>query len=174
MDRCLPDLFKTGGTALYVGASMYRADYLSELHEAGYKVTVLDIWWPNVWHLASDERVERVIHGDARNVGKIGLPRFDLAFWWHGPEHLKRTDSLRALAKLQKLADLVVIGCPDGNYPLGPAYGNPHEAHKSAWVAGDFERLGYQAESLGGEPGTETCHILAWKGLCTPLNTPDP
>jgi len=163
LDRCLPGLFKTGGAALYVGASMYRADYLTELHEAGHRMTVLDIWFANAWHLAADERAERVIHGDVRNVGKMGLPHFDVAFWWHGPEHLGQKDGLRALAELEKLADLVVIGCPDGHYHLGPAYGNPHEQHLSAWVPGDFKRLGYQAESLGGEPGTETCHILAWR-----------
>ena len=163
LDRCLPELFKTGGAALYVGASMYRADYLAELHEAGHRMTVLDIWFANAWHLAADERAERVIHGDVRNVGKMELPHFDVAFWWHGPEHLGQKDGLRALAELEKLADLVVIGCPDGHYHLGPAYGNPHEQHLSAWVPGDFKRLGYQAESLGGEPGTETCHILAWR-----------
>lgn len=164
LDRCLPDLFKRGGTALYVGASMYRADYLTELHEAGYKVTVLDIWFANAWHLAADERVGHIIHGDVRNVGKMDLPHFDVVFWWHGPEHLPRKDTLRALIELEKLADLVVIGCPDGYYHLGPAYRNPHEQHLSAWAPGDFRKLGYQAESLGGEPGTETCHILAWRG----------
>lgn len=163
LDKCLPDLFKYGGTALYIGASMYRADYLTELHETGYKVTVLDIWFPNTWHLAADKRAARVIHGDVRNVDKMGFVPFDVAFWWHGPEHLTWKDGLKALAQLEKLANLVVIGCPDGNYPLGPAYGNPHEQHLSAWVPGDFEKMGYKAESLGGEPGTETCHILAWK-----------
>jgi hypothetical protein len=159
--RCLPDLFEQEGTCLYVGASE-RADFLEELHRT-HKTTILEIWFPNCWRLASDSRADKVILGDVRNVGEMGLPRFDVAFWWHGPEHLKRTDTLKALIELEKLANLVVLACPHGDYPLGPAYGNPHEAHLSAWVPADFEKMGYQAESLGGEPGTETCHILAWK-----------
>lgn len=162
MMRHISDLLTPPGKALYIGASR-RTEGMAELKEAGHEITVLEIWPANVWLTTADSRVDHVIEGDMRDIGTMGLPHYDIAFWWHGPEHLRRDDVPPALKELEKLADLVIVGCPNGPFPLGPQYGNPHETHVSEWYAKDFEQLGYNTEWLAGRISVPEEHLLAWR-----------
>ncbi len=164
--RCLPQIFEQAGKLLYVGAS-YRAECLSELREAGHEITVLEIWPDNVWILTPDERIDHLVQGDVANPPALPHDHYDIAFWWHGPEHLAKDETKVTLKHLEDIADLVILGCPHGTYKLGPQYGNPYEAHRSAWYINDFEALGYQAEPLDDRVDEADSHLLAWRNNAT-------
>ena len=163
MMRHISDLLAPPGKVLYIGAS-HRTEGLTELKEMGHEITVLEIWLDNAWLITADARVDHVIEGDVRDIASMDLPHYDIAFWWHGPEHLPQAEVPVILGELEKIAGLVILGCPNGPFPLGPQYGNPHEAHISAWYAKDFQQLGYKTEGPVGTIGVPEEHLLSWKG----------
>ncbi|MDT9196034.1 MULTISPECIES: hypothetical protein [unclassified Limnospira] len=148
--RLYPQLFSPsnrGKTLLYVGARTDRFDYGKELREAGYKITILEIFDKNVDFLRNISWLEEVILGDVRTWKSHQT--YDVVFWWHGPEHIDKKELKPTLSKLEDLArEAVILGCPWGDYPQGHSYGNEHEEHVSAYDGNDFADLGYQVECL--------------------------
>ena len=164
MNQHIPNLFGKPGKVLYIGARD-RSLGLCELKAAGYETTVLEIWPPNIWRLTSNNCIDHLIQGDVLEVEGLDLPHdhYDVAFWWHGPEHIERKRVPKALRQLEKLADLVVLGCPNGKYELGARDGNPYEEHLSHWYAEDFKKLDYNAEPLNELIDTIGSELLAWR-----------
>lgn len=159
----LPGLFHQR-RVLYVGADRHRDRHAATWRRWGAELTLLEPFGPNCQHYR-DRGVpfHRVVQGDARSVKPADLPHhFDLAFWWHGPEHVTREELAGALANLEAVASLVVCGCPWGEFPQGEVYGNPYEAHRSALDRADFEALGYKTVTHG-ERNASTSLLLAWK-----------
>lgn len=155
-----PDCF-VPGRLLYVGASILRSQCLPDLVAAGHQVTILEIWPDNVAHYRA--RGFTVVQGDVRQVGTLNLPRYDVAFWWHGPEHVALSDLPATLAALEELADLVVLACPWGESPQGAVYGNPHEAHRISLAPLFFTARGYRTWTMG-RPGLQSrSQIIAVK-----------
>ena len=161
-----PYLFRPG-SLLNIGANRIRFDLLPELHAAGRKITLLEAWPDNAAHWESDKRLERVIVGDAREIDTLGLGKFDAVLWWHGPEHVERAELEATVAKLEALAEgLVVLGCPWGRYPQGPFMDNPFDAHRASLYPGDFTALGYRVTGLGQADNQGS--LIAWKHLRNP------
>ncbi len=163
LQACVPEVF-AAGTLLYVGASPRRSQFLPELLDAGRAVTLLEIWPDNCRHFAA--LGVQVVCGDVREVATLRLPRerYDLAFWWHGPEHIQRRDLSRALAGLEQRARLVVIGCPWGRSPQAEVDGNIHQRHVATLEPADFLALGYRVDTIGRAGGGSRSNILAVKG----------
>ena len=156
-----PEAFAPPGRLLYVGASKLRAQCLPELVQAGHQVTILEIWPDNAALYRA--RGFDVVLADVRQAAALELPHYDVAFWWHGPEHVTLAELPVALAALETLADLVVLACPWGRSPQGAVYGNPHEAHVSELSPEAFNRWGYRTSTLG-RPGTQSrSQIIAIK-----------
>ena len=165
--RCVPQIFKAG-TCLYVGASRDKfANSARELIKAGRVVTILEIWEPNVEFYRQQPSVAQVIQGDVRDVATLDLPHYDLAMWWHGPEHIPAADLPATLRALEEHADLVVLGCPFGLTVQRPEEmrGNPWQEHLAGLLPADFERMGYRVDTFGKEADWNACNILAWKEL---------
>lgn len=155
---------------LYVGANTKRCAYAAELKEAGNVVDLLEIWPANIEHYRDKGIFEALIEGDVRDRQTwhwqqecLDGPRhWDTAVWIHGPEHIKKEEIGAAMASLEAVADNVVMLTPFGWMEQGVFRGNPHEEHVSAWVAEDFEALGYEAATRGRkDEGHAT--VLAWK-----------
>jgi len=151
LKRLAPDLFKYK-TVLNVGARTSRFDYGQEFREAGYDITVLEPFGPNVQYLHTLPWVHEVVQGDVRDlrVFKEKEQKFDVVFWWHGPEHVVEEDLRGVLLEIDKICNhLVVLGCPWGHYPQGHIHNNPWEEHIGHYAHYVFEEFGYDVECLG-------------------------
>ena len=98
-----------------------------------------------------------------QEIERLPLGRFDVVFFWHGPEHLQERQISPTLEKLELICNhLVVCGMPFGFYEQGPEYGNPFETHQSHIYPPFLEGLGYKTETLGNrdQMGANT---TAWK-----------
>lgn len=176
MDRLIQKLnelkmLDTPGTLLYIGARPGGVAYLPEFMEAGYEITILEIWPDNVDFCRQHLGVKRVVGGDVRAVDKLLPPRhfrgavdkewpiyhFDVAFWHHGPEHVEKCELASTLEKLEALADCVILGCPCGKSSQGIIYNNIYEQHIAALEPADFKSLGYEVD-------TWEDRLIAWKG----------
>jgi len=153
-----PDVFAPG-TLLYVGASVHRIQFLPELMAAGRRVTILEVWPANCDHFKAQGY--DVILGDV--CALPDLPHFDVAFWWHGPEHIAKADLPTALAGLERHARLVVASAPWGISKQRDIYGNPWNRHVSTLYPRDFARLGYRVNTVGRENTGSASNILAVK-----------
>ena len=98
-----------------------------------------------------------------QEIEKLPLGRFDVVFFWHGPEHLQQHQISPTLEKLERVCNhLVVCGMPFGFYEQGPEYGNPFETHQSHIYPPFLEGLGYKTETLGNRDQMGA-NITAWK-----------
>ena len=158
----VPEVFGPG-TMLYVGASPRRAQFLGELMAAGQETTLLEIWPENCRYF--EGRGLQVVCGDVRQVTAMRLPLavYDLAFWWHGPEHVPAADLAGALAGLEARARLVVVGSPWGESRQAEVDGNVHQRHVASLAPEAFERLGYRVDTIGRVNGGSRSNILAVK-----------
>jgi len=134
------------------------------LREAGHHLTLLEIWSENLAYYRGSDRFDRVVQGDVRALPGGLRKRYDFAIWWHGPEHVKADEWAWALANLEGLADLVVVGCPWGIHPQGELFGNPHERHVSTLYEADLEALGYVVVSTGQRDGIDG-RLIGWKRI---------
>jgi hypothetical protein len=166
----VPEVFGTG-TLLYIGASVRRAQCLEELVASGREITVLEVWPPNADHYRARTDLT-VVCGDVRNVANLSLPHnnYDVAFWWHGPEHVPKEELPAVLADIEKRARLVVLACPWGMYPQQAIDGNMYEKHLSALGPENFQDLGYKTATLGKPGGRANSNIIAVKERMDILN----
>jgi hypothetical protein len=165
MRAMIPELFSEPGRILYVGAHRGGFAMSAPLHQAGNKITVLDVWEPALKELQKipcGQRAERFVLGDVRRLSDTGLTGFDYSVWLNGPEHIEFGDLPGALAGLEAVTrKTVVLACPWGKAPHGWKE-NPNNKHVSFLEPNDFFRLGYQVaalspiDQLGG-------YVLAWK-----------
>ena len=165
----LPGLFDAGGTCLYIGANLEMHTGLQMLHDAGYTVTVLEVWPEYVRQLRRAPLlwwVAEVLEQDVRNLAELPPDaRWDVVVWYHGPEHLTWAEFAAVLPELERRARrLVVLGAPWGD-TRGPG-ANPYAHHVSFYYEEDWQRLGYTTRTLGpvDEHGG---NLLGWKWLET-------
>ena len=164
LEECLPGLFRSQAV-LYVGADKHRSRHAQTFQRWGAELTLLEPFAPNCRHyFERGAPFRHIVQGNVVTLKRerLSRPRYDVAFWWHGPEHVTREQLPAALANLESVADLVVCGCPWGLFPQPAAYGNPDEEHRSHLDAGDFETHGYTVATFGAKdvpPGS----LLAWK-----------
>lgn len=160
----VPYLFQPG-TLLNVGANRVRFQLGNELTAAGREITLLEVWPDNAAAYENDRRVKRIVVGDVRQLDQLGLGTFDVCLWWHGPEHIDKSDLAGAVVQLEAAAEsLVVMGCPHGRYPQGPFMDNPYDAHRASLYPADFEALGYQVVAIGQADDPDG-GLIAWKFL---------
>ena len=158
LNRLIPELFNNQ-SVLYVGARTDRMDYGDNFRDGGSTVDVLEIFEPNVAYLKTVDWINEVHCGDVRTFSTD--KKYDIVFWWHGPEHIPEKDLPATLALLEDNAKVaVVLGCPWGNFPQGHLHSNPNEEHVSHYNYDIFEDLGYSVECIGQKdtPGSNiTC-----------------
>ncbi len=66
----------------------------------------------------------RVVRDDVSNFVKTSKDRFDVIFWWHGPEHVDDATLGPTLRGLEAMCDgAVVLACPSGEDPYEDAEG---------------------------------------------------
>ena len=165
LDRMAADLF-TARTVLYVGANARRHDFAEDFAAAGAVVDVLEAWPANFDALAAQNGggwINLLIEGDVRDAAICR--RYDVVFWWHGPEHLAAEDIAPTVARLETFARrYVVLGSPWGVYDQGATGGNPYEVHQTPIWPDNLDALGYDVECLG-RPDTRGSNLTAVKRI---------
>jgi hypothetical protein len=145
--KIAPDIFKYK-SVLYIGARPSRADFLEAFRKEGYEIDILEIYQPNAEHFKKIQWINKVIEGD---VSEVKLKKkYDIIFWWHGPEHIKEDKLKGTLKKLESASKkLVVLGCPWGKIEQNEIFENENERHLSYFDTGYFEELGYKTAYFG-------------------------
>ncbi len=128
LQRLAPDLFtEEHQSVLYVGARDGGFEYGDNFRKANFKITMLEAFEENVNYLKRIPWIVDIIHGDVRN--KDIDKKFDIVFWWHGPEHVSDVQLPLAVKKLESVCNnLVVMGCPWGIYEQTS---NPYGTYKN-------------------------------------------
>ena len=158
----VPDILRHR-TCLYVGAHPHDGmSFVPELREAGYRLTIIEAHGPNVKIIGGMLRdSEEILHADLRTWQPA--QKFDLALWWHGPEHLPMGDREACLEKIDACSTSWTIAAgPWGCYPQGAADGNPFQAHVSELEPEWFQERGWCAQTVGQRsvPGGQ---VVAWR-----------
>jgi hypothetical protein len=156
------DIFEVPYTVLYIGAKKDRWDLVPEMHQCGCLITVIEVFHKNAVELRKSEYFENVIHGDVRYIEYLDLGRekFDVVVWWHGPEHIQKSESKEIIAKLEKLANrYVILGTPWGLVKQGISGKNFYEVHLSFWDPGDYIRMKYDCLILGKKNEMGSCLV---------------
>lgn len=165
--RLYPEIFTENRTVLYIGAREDRFDYSDMFNHFKIEITILEAWEKNCEVLT--KKGLNVICGDVRNIENIpGITgnKWDLVFWWHGPEHVEADEVQETIIKLMKLrSNVVVLGCPWGVFEQGELGGNPYERHVSAIYPEMLEYCGYTVEALG-KPDTIGSGLVAVEERC--------
>jgi len=157
--RLAPDIFEQK-SVLYIGASKERAQILEEFIKNRYNITILEAFKPNAEYWRSLGVANKVIEGDVRNFNSE--EKFDVVFWWHGPEHIEKREFPPVLKNFERMANkVIVLACPWGEYKQGANYDNEFEIHHSAYYEGDFEKLGFKTSYLGKRDfvGSNICAV---------------
>lgn len=158
--RLIPNLFSgIYKSVLYIGAGQ-RFDYGIDFKNAGMDITVLEISNYNITHwVRKIPWIKNIIEGDARTF--TPTEHYDVVFWWHGPEHIKKEEFIPTMKKIESYGKVIILGCPWGKFDLGPLKENVHEAHISEYDHSDFESLGYEVECLGEKdvPGSNLAGV---------------
>ena len=154
-------------SVLYVGASHLLQHFLSDFVEWYDTVTVLEIFEENAKYLREMSDACRyqisVICGDVREADRLLQRKFDVCFFYHGPEHLKKEETKDVLPMLESMTNhLVVLEMPYGHYEQGAEYGNYHETHHWDIYPEDMHNLGYETCTLGDADDTLS-NMVAWK-----------
>ena len=162
----LPELFDgTHHSMLYIGANYLRQHFLQEFVKNYDLVTILEIFEENIKYLKNQyhESNTKIIQGDVRDATKIFSEKFDVCFFWHGPEHLQKDETEKVLGMLEGITrNIIVLGMPHGHYEQGPEYGNDCESHLWDIYPADMQKLGYQVHALGDADDT-LANMMAWK-----------
>jgi len=145
----IPDLFNYK-TVLYIGIERYRCVFVKNFLEHGYLMDILEIWEPHVkhYHEANKELkiFDSIYHGDVRNVDKaIPGKKYDVVFWFHGPEHLRLFELPDVWDKLKKMTKkLFVMACPFGMSKSPARGGNIYNEHYCGLYPRHFKMQGFK------------------------------
>ena len=167
--KLAPDLFNYK-SVLYIGATPPEINkqynnpesgmfYLEEFKQAGYEITIVEAYSPNCEPLINKHHYK--VHNCS--IEDFDSGKYDVVFWWHGPEHVEKKKLPGILEKIEEIANhLVVLGCPWGRYKLGPIHGNPYQEHKSYLYPKSFP--GYEIDCIGPVdiPGSNLAAVKRW------------
>jgi hypothetical protein len=95
----------------------------------GVMWTGIEVWEPYVEQFGLKDKYDRLIVQDSRVVDCAALAPVDLAIFGDMLEHMTREEAIALVDRAHAVAPLVLISIPVVNYPQGPEFGNPYEAH---------------------------------------------
>ena len=110
----------------------------------------IDIHKPSIAKSKKNKIHSEYTVGNIQNIDKYYKKKsFDAVIAMDVIEHFKTTDALTLLKKMDKIArKKVIILTPNGFLDQGHFDNNPHQDHKSGWMAKDLRPLGYKVYGL--------------------------
>jgi len=167
--RLVPDLFMgTYKSVLYVGATGNSTAFLPEFRRAEYNITIIEAFLQNYHSLIKEHKglFDFINQGLIEDFNPPGGRRYDVIFWWHGPEHVEEERLPGILRRIEGFGNrLVILGCPWGRYRLGAKDGNPYEVHRAYYYPEMFIGLGYDRVECLGEADVPGSNITSVKIL---------
>lgn len=115
-----------------------------------FEITGIEIFKPYIKKSISTGKYIKVLWGDITK--KINLPEksFDLVICLETIEHLKKTDGLEILKKINTLSKkMIIISCPVGIAAQENYDQNIYQEHLSSWFPNDFLKQGYKVYGVG-------------------------
>lgn len=162
LENCITDIFKHK-SVLYVGANTHRCHILPSFRNRGYKIDIVEPFEMNCKHYDGVIGINKVHHSTI--IEFKPEKKYDVVFWWHGPEHINRDKLEATLKHMESMADkYVVLACPWGDNAQDAIDGNNYEIHRSSLYQKDFEEYGYHAKTIG-IVDTYGSNLLAWKHM---------
>ena len=167
--RNIPELLVMTGHMLYVGGAPGKVQLVNKFSN-NFTIDLLEVHFSNLAAIAKEKVFNRCIWGDVRDIERLSIwqpKKYDVAVWWHGPEHIRGYEMVMTLKKLEHVTEsLILLGCPYGRYEQDTVNGNVYERHLQTLYPDDFAGLGYEVDFIGevdsGQP--DTC-LIAWKWL---------
>lgn len=110
----------------------------------------IDIYQPSVIKSKKNNIHDKYVIGNIENINKYYKNKsFDAVIAMDVIEHFKNADALMLLRKMEKIArKKVIILTPNGFLDQRHYEDNPHQDHKSGWLAKDLRSLGYKVYGL--------------------------
>ena len=162
LERCIPDVYNYK-SVLYIGAHEGRCSMLKDFRNHEYMIDILEPNETNYKYCKGLPGIQEVYRYSLQRFETFR--KYDIVFWWHGPEHIDNAEVEQTFKRLDELASkYIILGCPWGKYEQGALGGNVYEIHKKHWTIKEFEDLGYQTNTLGQE-NIAGSNLLAWKKM---------
>ncbi len=152
LTKYIPDFFDYK-TVLYIGIEKYRCVFIKNLVEHGYIIDLLEIWKPHADHYREANKklciFRDIYNGDVRKIDEVIIgKKYDVVFWFHGPEHILKDQIPETFNKIKKYTKkLLVMACPHGESESPARDGNIYNEHYCALYPQDFIDLGFNAIS---------------------------
>lgn len=147
-------------TLLYIGANCDRAFALDLLLDIGYIVDIIEICKKNINCLVGKYKIRNLIFGDIKDEQNI-INNYDVIFWYHGPEHVRKEDFCTLNLILEKKSKMIVLGCPNNDYHLYDDNINVYETHMWKIKPEDLHCFGYNTSNISRNSAVD--NIVAWK-----------
>lgn len=112
----------------------------------------IDIYKPYLKISKQRKIHDKYTYGDIVNLNSYYKDKsFDAVICLDVIEHFTKTDSIKLIKKIEKIAkNKIILMTPNGFYHQDHLEGNPHEEHKSGWGINDFRKLGYRVRGIRG------------------------
>ena len=139
--------------------------YLTEFKQAGYEISIVEIHRPNYELLIEKHQslFDYIHHSDIGNFIPPDNKKYDVIFWWHGPEHVEKERLSGILQRIENFGNnIIILGCPWGKYPIDALNNNPYQAHLTSIYSKTLEDLGYNKFEYCGKmdiPGSNLATI---------------
>lgn len=160
--KCIPDIFDHK-SVLYVGANTHRQQILKDFRNHEYNIDIVEPFAANVEYCKLIPGIDNVYHSDIKSFAAPRL--YDIVFWWHGPEHINRTEYEQTFSHMEKMASkYVVLSCPWGINPQDAIDNNNFEIHRTHAYEHDFRVYGYTVDVIG-KKDTWNSNLIAWKKI---------
>ncbi|MEM3737597.1 MAG: class I SAM-dependent methyltransferase [Candidatus Bathyarchaeia archaeon] len=122
---------------------------LACLGAEGYKIGI-DVYVPYIRKAKHLRLYEEYICADARYL-PLKAKSVDIVVSMEVIEHLTAKEGLHFLEDLDRIARKAsIITTPNGYMPQSIFDRNPHQEHRSGWVAADFHKYGYKVVGCAG------------------------
>jgi ubiquinone/menaquinone biosynthesis C-methylase UbiE len=91
------------------------------------------------------------INTDVCNINQLATSSFDAVVAFDFIEHLTKTDGLKLLNEMERIArKKVVVYTPNGFLPQEAFDNNPYQKHLSGWTYNEMQQLGYNVYGING------------------------
>lgn len=113
--------------------------------------TGVDIFEPYLKELKKQGVHNRYIKADIRKID-FKPKSFDIVMASQVVEHMKKSEALTLIKKMEKIAKKqVIIATPVGESEYETDDGNIYQRHKCFFYPEEFEKMGYKVIKLGGK-----------------------
>ena len=143
-------------------------DKFSAARKRGVVVDLLEVFWDYCFDSRMPDYFDNVFNDDIVTT-KLKLS-YDVVIFWHGMEHIDRSDFDSVFKKLENMAKRYIVhGVPWGVEIQNAWRGNEYQAHKSNIEPKDFQSRGYHVVARKFKKPTDkpnrdhTGELLCWK-----------